>query len=67
MTYYEKAIELSNKHCFLHEKTLSCERVALFLLRLGSIAAAKQLLRRACKCCERWSAESKKYQLIKEH
>jgi len=67
MINYEKSIELSKKHCFLHEEAISCERAALFLLRSGLTTQGYQLLKRACKCYEDWGAASKKYHLIQEY
>jgi len=67
MVDYGKSIELSKKHCFLHEEAISCERAALFLLRSGSTAQAHKLLMRACDCYQSWGAASKKYHLIQEY
>jgi len=67
MVNYEKSIELSKKHCFLHEEAIAAERAALHLLKSDLTAQAHQLLVRACECYERWGAASKKYYLIQEY
>ena len=67
MTHYEKSIKLSKQNCFLHEEAISCERAALFLLRLGSTDTARQLLTQAYHCYKKWGAERKTAQLTKQY
>jgi len=67
MTHYEKSIKLSKQNCFLHEEAISCERAALFLLRLGSTDTARQLLTQAYHCYKKWGAERKATQLTKQY
>ena len=50
MVNYEKSIELSKKHCFLHEEAIAAEKAALHLLKSGSTTQVHQLLVRAYAC-----------------
>ena len=60
---YEETIKLSQKHLFVHEEAMSCERFALLYHSMQASSEASKYFIKAYKCYEKWGAVKKMKQL----
>jgi predicted ATPase/GAF domain-containing protein len=65
--HYERAIELSNQHGYLHELALCQERAALYYFERGLPRLGRQYLRDSYTSYVRWGATAVTRRLEREH
>lgn len=56
---FQRAIELSMKHNFLHEEAVTRERAAMYYIQNGLVKQSTQLLLQSFSCYKKWGAIAK--------
>ena len=56
---FQRAIELSMKHNFLHEEAITRERAAMYCIQNGLVKQSTQLLLQSFSCYKKWGAIAK--------
>lgn len=65
--FYGYAIELSDRHNFILDEAVSCERAALYHLKCNSTPSACQLFERSYRCYNKWGGIGKMNQFKKKY